>query len=88
MSPNAPMTELRRAITALSRPLGTADRASGWSRESQQNMLRWLTALLDKAQRGGDISHDCRMIGRTLDSIDSGPLYDSVIAVQRACRGE
>jgi hypothetical protein len=88
MSPSAPMTELRRAIAALSRPLGAADRASGWSQESRQNMLRWLTDLLDRAQRGGDIRDDCRMIGRTLDSIDSGPLYDSVVAVQRACRGE
>jgi hypothetical protein len=51
-------------------------------------MLRWMREILAKVERGMDTADDCLMIGRNLDEIDSGPLYEAVIAVQRAFRGE
>lgn len=88
MQGNPPIHELHRAIAALSRPLGPLDRSSGWDTESRRSMLRWMQEILAKAQQGIDVRDDCRMIGRNLDEIETGPLYETVIAVQRASRGE
>ena len=88
MSTKLPIEELLSAIAALSAPLGRTDRAVGWTDESRRDMLSWMQSILAKAERGIDVWDDCRMIGRTLDELDRGPLRETVMRVQQAARGE
>jgi hypothetical protein len=87
-TPHSVLGALRKAVAALARPLTDEDRESRWTDDDRTSVLHWLSGLLSRAERGEDVRGDTRMIGRTLDEIDSGPLYEVVIAVQRVARGE
>ncbi len=78
---------LRRAVALLERPLTSRDLADKWDVRAQASFLRWMKDLLAKAELGADISGECKMIGRNLDYIESGPLYEAVSSVQEVSRG-
>lgn len=77
---------LRRAVALLERPLTARDLADKWDNRAQLSFLTWMRELLLKAERGVDVSDECRMLGRNLDYIESGPLYEAISSVQEACR--
>lgn len=81
---------IQAAMRALSLGLSPADASSNWSEEARQSFLASIGALGERTAQGEDIREQCRSIARHLDywGIRSGPLYESVIAVQRAARGE
>jgi hypothetical protein len=78
---------IRRAVVLLERPLTARDIADKWDARAQASFLSWMRDLLAKAERGIDIRDECKMIGRNLDYIESGSLYEAISAVQEVCRG-
>ena len=87
MRNQAVVAALRNAVTLLERPLTARDLADKWDARAQVSFLTWMRGLLQKAERGVEISDECRMIGRNLDYIESGPLYEAISFVQEVCRG-
>ena len=89
-TPPRVLAAIRTAISSLSAGLSPADVRENWSEEARQSFLASIRKLGERAARGEDVRDRCRSIARHLDywRIDSGPLYESVVAVQRASRGE
>jgi len=77
---------IRRAVALLERPLTARDIADKWDARAQASFLSWMRDLLVKAERGIDVRDECKMIGRNLDHIESGSLYEAISAAQTACR--